>query len=109
MVAPIPRTHIPVKYPGEGLFVIAKECMEQLYDDNTDGKFGTVDFLSFNRLHHLNLHYFEFELATELEKVVKEDAEPTCEDVLQVRKLLREYSMFFFVYHDNTCLLINFS
>lgn len=50
---------------------LANECMEQLYDDNPNGKFGSIGVLSFARLHHMNLHYFEADLAAELAAVIK--------------------------------------
>src|SRR5690606_33331846 len=55
---------------GGLITVLAQECMEQLYDDNPDAKFGSIAVLSFSRLHHINLHYLEAELAAELARVV---------------------------------------
>lgn len=95
LVPPRCRHHTPVIYTeGSDVFsILRKECMEQLYDDNIHGNFGTVDFLSFNRLHHFNLHYFETELATKLVDVV--DGEVKTEDgIVKIRKLLRGYSQF---------------
>ncbi|KIW90280.1 uncharacterized protein Z519_08924 [Cladophialophora bantiana CBS 173.52] len=65
--------------------------MEQLYDDAPDNKFGAIGFLSFARLHHLNLHYFEVELAREL-KDLKTQGNTGETQIMKIRKLLREYN-----------------
>ena len=81
-------------FPGSLYEILSNECMEQLYDDNTDGDFGEIGFLSFSRLHHMNLHYLEVELAAELADIVsKRDSGGTSRrQMLRVRKKLREYS-----------------
>ena len=66
----------------------AQECMEQLYDDNFEGKFGAIHVLAFSRLIHINLHYFETELAAELASIAEKKTTDR-EQMLRVRKTLR--------------------
>jgi hypothetical protein len=75
---------------GDLFKILASECMEQLYDDNPDGKFGSIGVLSFARLHHMNLHYFEADLAAELARIV-EKKDTNKRQMMRVRKKLREY------------------
>lgn len=97
LVPPVYRHHPKAKGSGDIYKILSTECMEQLYDDNVQAKFGTTDFLSFSRLHHLNLHYFEFQLAKELTNVVSSQNGASESDILRVRELLRGYSACFFV------------
>ncbi|KAJ9658918.1 hypothetical protein H2201_007568 [Coniosporium apollinis] len=76
---------------GNFFKVLANECMEQLYDDNPNGKFGSIGVLSFARLHHMNLHYFEADLAAELATVIKKK-DTDRRQMMRIRKKLREYS-----------------
>ncbi|KAH6703239.1 hypothetical protein BKA61DRAFT_680859 [Leptodontidium sp. MPI-SDFR-AT-0119] len=96
-VPPIYRKHKQItsseKGPKASLFkILADECMEQYYDDNFEEKFGTVDVLAFGKLHHMNLHYFEVELAAELADVMDEKTATDRKQMLRIRKTLREYS-----------------
>lgn len=89
-----PRGHNDISaknVPGDLFKILANECMEQLYDDNFDGKFGAVHVLAFSRLHHMNLHYFEAELAAELASI-GEKKNTDREQMLRIRKTLRDYS-----------------
>ncbi|KAG8353993.1 hypothetical protein FVEN_g8252 [Fusarium venenatum] len=70
--------------------ILAQECMEQIYDDNPDAKFGSVAVLSFARLHHINLHYFEVELAADLADIVDKGT-TTRKQLLEIRTRLRDY------------------
>lgn len=91
LVPPMGRQHKKTLRSGDLFEVLANECMEQLYDDNTEGGFGEVGFLSFSRLHHMNLHYFEAELAAEMEDIVgKKNTDR--QQMIRVRRRLREYS-----------------
>jgi hypothetical protein len=94
LTPPMYRKHenIAIEELNGNLFkVLANECMEQLYDDNPNAKFGSIGVLSFARLHHMNLHYFEADLATELADIV-EKGDTNRQQMMRVRKKLREYS-----------------
>ncbi|KAF2271722.1 uncharacterized protein EI97DRAFT_446390 [Westerdykella ornata] len=94
LTPPMYRYHedIAVKELEGKLFkILANECMEQRYDDNVDARFGFVNFLSFGRLHHMNLHYFEVELACELADIVKKK-DTDRDQLLRIRTKLRGYS-----------------
>ncbi|EXJ65626.1 uncharacterized protein A1O5_11153 [Cladophialophora psammophila CBS 110553] len=91
LVWPERRRHKKIEGKFSQFKLLANECMEQLYDDAPDNKFGAIGFLSFARLHHLNLHYFEVELTRELKDL--ENEENTGEtQIFKIRKLLREYN-----------------
>jgi hypothetical protein len=97
MVPPMYRAHTPVELssasvPSASVYdVLAQECMEQLYDDAPNGDFGSIGFLSFTRLHHLNLHYFEAELTREM-MAITTNGTTDRKQILKVRRLLRHYS-----------------
>lgn len=94
LVHPMYRKHPPVNLPRASVYdILAQECMEQLYDDAPDGNFGTIGFLSFTRLHHLNLHYFEAELTREMTEIAARKTTDR-KQILKVRRLLRHYSEF---------------
>ena len=91
LVHPMYRKHTPIDLHGASIYnILAHECMESLSDDAPDGKFGAVGFLSFTRLHHLNLHYFEVELTRELIKITGKTTNKM--QILKLRRLLRDYS-----------------
>lgn len=91
LVPPMRREHQRKQMKGTVLEMLANECMEQLYDDSPDGKFGHIGLLSFTRLHHLSLHYFEVELSTELEIIVNTKNTDEAQ-IFKIRKMLHEYS-----------------
>jgi hypothetical protein len=92
MVHPMYRKHTLVNLPRASVYeILAQECMEQLYDDTPNGDFGTIGFLSFTRLHHLNLHYFEAELTREMTQITARKSTDR-KQILKVRRLLRHYS-----------------
>jgi hypothetical protein len=76
---------------GNLFTILANECTEQLYDDNVDGKFGSIGVLAFSRLHHMNLHFFEAELAAELASI-GERKDTDRRQMGRIRTLLRGYS-----------------
>ncbi len=88
-----PRKHEGISVeniPGDLFKILANECMEQLYDDNFDGKFGAVHVLAFTRLYHMNLHYFEAELAAEVASIgTKKNTNR--KQMLRIRKTLKDY------------------
>jgi hypothetical protein len=94
MVHPMYRKHRLVNLPKASVYdILAQECMEQLYDDAPNGNFGSIGFLSFTRLHHLNLHYFEAELTREMTEITAKKTTDR-KQILKVRRLLRHYSEF---------------
>lgn len=91
LVHPMYRKHTPIDLPGASIYdILAHECPESLSDDAPDGKFGAIGFLSFTRLHHLSLHYFEVELTRELIGITGKTTDR--KQILKVRRLLRDYS-----------------
>ena len=91
MTPAMPRGHKNIAAKSNLFTILAQECMEQLYDDNFEGKFGDVHVLAFSRLHHMNLHYFEAELAAELASIAEKKTTDR-EQMLRIRMTLREYS-----------------
>ena len=94
LVPPMYREHPPVNTSRDiSVYdILAQECMEQLFDDAPDGNFGTIGFLSFTRLHHLNLHYFEAELTREMIGIAEKITNR--KQILKIRNLLRDYCEF---------------
>ena len=84
------RGHNGIAAQSNLFTILAQECMEQLYDDNFEGKFGAVHVLEFSRLHHMNLHYFEAELAAELASIAEKKTTDR-KQMLKIRKTLRGY------------------